>query len=110
MLYKIIAKIKKERMTEFWNALNDGRIESQKPDGPYMVKAMKDAVMTDDKTIVWYEACYCDTPLKHERETVYDHYLYDFSTEVKYEVENNIAGKSFWEYLAQKSYAETYSY
>ncbi len=110
MLYKIKAKINKERMGVFWSALNDGRIESQKPDGPYIVRAMKDALMIDDETISWYEACYCDTPLKHERETVYDKYLYDFSTEVKYEVKKDIKGESFWQYLAKKSYDETYSY
>jgi len=110
MLYKIKAKIHKERMGEFWSALNDGRIESLKPDGPFIVKAMKDALMTDDNTVEWYEACYCDSPLKHERETVYDKYLYDFSTKLKYEINDDIRGRSFWEYLGKKFYDETYSY
>ena len=110
MLYKIKAKIKKERMGEFWTALNDGRIESQQPDGPFIVRAMKDALLIDDKTLEWYEACYCDTPLKHEREIVYDKYLYDISTELKFEIKNDIEGKSFWDYLGKKFYAETYSY
>lgn len=110
MLYKVKAKINKERMGVFWDALNDGRIESVEPDGPFIIKAMKDALMTDDDTVEWYEACYCDTPLKHERESVYDKYMYNFHTELKFEISNDIVGESFWEYLAKKSYDETYSY
>lgn len=99
MLYKVKAKIYEEKMNDFWNALNDGSIESSEPDGPFILKAMKEAYMVDDETLVWYEACYCDTPLKHERETVYDTYMYDFDTELKYEIQDDIKGKSFWEYL-----------
>lgn len=110
MLYKIKAKIYEEKMSDFWSALNDGSIESKKPDGEFIVKAMKEALMTDDETLVWYEACYCDSPLKHERESVYDTYLYDFSTELKYEIKDDIRGKSFWAYLGDKFYDEAYSY
>ena len=48
--------------------------------------------------IQWYETCYCATPLKHERGTVYDRYLEDIRTsEVgKY---GDVSGESFWSYL-----------
>ena len=110
MLYKVKAKIYKDKMSDFWTALNDGSIESQKPDGLDILKAMKDAMMTDDDTLVWYEACYCDSPLKHERESVYNKYMYDFDTELKYEVKKDITGRSFWQYLNRKFYGEIYTY
>ncbi len=110
MLYKIKAKIYEEKMSDFWTALNDGSIESQKPDGLDIVKAMKGALMTDDGNLVWYEACYCDSPLKHERESVYNKYMYDFSTELKYEIKDDIRGRSFWKYLSERFYDEVYTY
>jgi len=106
MLYKIKALIKKENMEAFFRALNDGSIESQKPDGTYMVKAMKEAKMLDAQSISWYEGCYCETPLKHERETVYDKYLEAFETEMVYEVKDDITGASFWQYLQAHSHNE----
>jgi hypothetical protein len=110
MLYKIKAKIKPETLKDFFTILTDGSVESQKPDGSYILKAMKEAVMVDSKHIVWYEACYCATPLRHERETVYDKYLSDFKTTMVYEVEDDIEGESFWAYLEEAYYEEAYSY
>ena len=110
MLYKVKAKIIEEKMGDYWTALNDGSIESQKPDGEFILKAMKEALLIDDETLAWYEACYCDTPLKYERESVYDKYLYDLSTELKYEIKDDIRGKSFWAYLGDKFYDEAYTY
>lgn len=101
MLYKIKATIKKEKMSAFFKALNDGSIENQKPDGAYMLKAMKEAKMLDAQTISWYEGCYCETPLKHERETVYDKYLEAIETQMVYEVKDDIVGASFWRYLEE---------
>jgi hypothetical protein len=110
MLYKVKAKIKHDKMKDFFAALINGKIESQQPDGTTMLKAMKNALMLDEQTISWYEVCYCPTPFKHERETVYDTYLYDFETTLVYEVKDDIVGKSFWDYLEKMYYDDTYSY
>ena len=110
MLYKIKAKIKPETLKDFFTVLTDGSVESQKPDGTTIVKAMKEAVMTDANHIEWYEVCYCSTPLKHERETVYDKYLLDFETTMVYEVEDDIEGISFWVHLEEAYYEESYSF
>ena len=99
MLYKVKAKIIEESMGDFYNALTNKTIENQKPDGFYIHKAMKEALLQDKKTIVWYEACYCSTPFKHERQTVYDDYFYEFETTLVYEVKDDIRGDSFWDYL-----------
>ncbi|NOR55029.1 MAG: hypothetical protein GQ531_02355 [Sulfurovum sp.] len=106
MLYKVKAKIKRECMEDFFIALNDGSVETQKPDGAYIVSAMKEAKMLDAHSISWYEGCYCETPLKHERETVYDKYLEDFETEMVLEVKDDITGASFWQYLQAHSHHE----
>ena len=110
MLYKVQAKIIKDKMKDYFEALTHGNIEMQKPDGSFIIKAMKDACMIDDETITWYEACYCCTPFQHERETVYDDYLYDFKTKLVYEVKDDIQGDSFWSYLEEVYYEEAYSY
>ena len=110
MLYKVKAKIKPDKLKDFFTALTDESIASQKPDGSYILKAMKEAKMVDSKYIVWYEACYCATPLRHERETVYDKYLSDFKTTMVYEVENDIVGESFWAYLEDAYFEEAYSF
>jgi len=75
-----------------------------------MLEAMKHAKIIDDDTLEWYEACYCDTPLKHERQTFYDRYMYDFSTELKYEIKDDIEGKSFWKYLEDVYFYGAYTY
>ena len=110
MLYKVNAKMKKAKMKDFFAALIDGSIETQQPDGSTMLKAMKEARLVDENTIEWYEACYCPTPFKHERKTVYDKYLFAFETTLVYEVKDDIEGKSFWDYLEDAYYNETYSY
>jgi len=110
MLYKIKAKIKPETLKDFFTALTDGSVEIQKPDGSYILKAMKEAVMIDSTTIEWYEACYCATPLKHERETVYDKYFTDFTTTMVYEVKDDIQGESFWNHMEESYYDKVYSY
>ena len=101
MLYKVEAKFHKEKMAEFFTALTDDSIFKQEPDGSTMVKAMQTAIMIEDNTLVWYEHCFCSTPLKHERETVYDKYFYDFKTILVDEVKDDIVGDYFWEYLKE---------
>jgi len=101
MLYKVKAKINETTLKDFFLALNDGSVETQKPDGRYIVKAMREAVMLDEKTIEWYEGCYCETALKHERETVYDKYLTDFETQMVCDIKDDLKGTSFWEYMEE---------
>ena len=110
MLYKIKAKIKPETLKDFFTVLTDGSVESQKPDGTTILKAMKEAVMVDDSHIEWYEVCYCATPLRHERETIYDKYLTEFQPTMVYEVKDDIQGKPFWTYIEDKYYDEAYSF
>jgi len=90
MLYKVKAKIDKLIMKSFYTALNDGSIADQEPDGTYIVNAMQTAFMTEPDTLEWYETCHCETPLKHERETVYDKYLHDLETTLVYEIKDDI--------------------
>ena len=110
MLYKVQAKIHKNKMKAFFTALTDGSIASQKPDGSYIVTAMQQALMQNDDTLSWYEACYCETPFKHERATVYDTYLYNFTAIEVDGVKDDIEGRSFWEYLENNYYDKVYSY
>ena len=110
MLYKVRAKIKPDTLEAFFTALTDGSIETQQPDGSTIVKAMKEAKIVEKETLEWYEACYCATPLKHERETVYDTYLEDFHTTLVYEVSDDIEGDLFWDYLEEVYYDDIYTY
>ncbi|MET0070958.1 MAG: hypothetical protein ABW096_13050 [Candidatus Thiodiazotropha sp.] len=70
----------------------------QKPDGAEILSSMKRARITAPNTIEWFETCYCPTPLKHERETVYDNYLTDIET-VLVEERVEIEGDSFWSFM-----------
>ncbi len=110
MLYKVKAKIDKLKMKAFFTALTDGSVSDQEPDGSYIVNAMQKAVMTDAETLEWYQTCHCETPLKHERETVYDKYLSDIETTLVHEIKDDIKGASFWSCLEDKHYAETYTF
>ena len=38
------------------------------------------ARITEDGYVCWTEACYCPTPLKHERETQLDQYFSEIDT------------------------------
>jgi hypothetical protein len=99
MLYKVEAKFHKTLLKEFFTKLTDGTIESQKPDGVEILNSMKRAKVTKDETLAWYETCFCATPLKHERETVYDTYLYEMKTTLVEEKKEDIEGNSFWEQM-----------
>ena len=98
MIYKVKAKYVKDKTDEFFQKLTDGTITGQQPDGKEIVASMERAKMTGDGVIEWFETCYCESPLKHERETVYDFYLSDFETELV-EEKGEITGDSFWDYL-----------
>ena len=98
MLYRIRASITQNNMKEFFKKLSDGTIEAQEPDGPEIVASMRRARLTSPGVIEWSETCYCPTPLAHERETVYDHFLSEIEAE---EISSppEIQGESFWDYL-----------
>ena len=110
MLYKVKAKIDKLKMKAFFTALTDGSISNQEPDGSYIVNAMQKALMIDGETLEWYQTCQCATPLKHERETVYDKYLHDIETTPVSEVKDDIKGKSFWDCLEDRHFDDSYSF
>jgi hypothetical protein len=104
MLYKVKAKIDKLKMKAFYTALTNGSIANQEPDGTEIVNAMQKAVMTGDDILEWYETCHCSTPLKHERETVYDKYLDDIETILVNKVKDDLKGTSFWDCLEDKHF------
>ncbi len=102
MIHSVKAKYIEKMMGEFYQKLTDGTIENQKPDGQEIINSMKRAKITEANVIQWSETCFCPTPLKHERETVYDNYLTDMETVeiddyVKYE------GESFMDFLAKQN-------
>ena len=105
MLYRVKANIDKMKMKAFFNALTDGTVADQEPDGAEIINAMQKAVMTSADTLEWYETCYCATPLKHERETVYDKYLQITET-VLAEEEKKIKGNSFWTCLEDRYFED----
>ena len=98
MIYKVQAHFSDETLPTFFEKLTDGTIANQRPDGQEIVASMQRAVLLDDNTIQWSEMCFCSPPLQHERSTVYDHYLHDFTTEAIGEYED-YAGDSFWDYM-----------
>jgi len=110
MLYKVKAKIDKLKMKAFFKALTDGSIADQEPDGSYIINAMQSARKTDGNTLEWYQTCECATPLKHERETVYDKYLYDIETTRVDEVKDDIKGESFWDCLESSYFDDSYTF
>jgi hypothetical protein len=48
--------------------------------------------------VEWCETCFCETPLAHERETVYDQYFHDMEI-IEINDDPEIDGQSFWGYL-----------
>jgi len=98
MKYKARANLIPDKAKAFYEVLSDGTVQKLRPDGNAIVSAMKKAKLTGPDTIEWYESCYCASPLKHERETVYDKYLTNIETHLV-EQFGDIDGESFWDYL-----------
>ncbi len=98
MFYSVKAQLNEEKMGEFYQKLTDGTIQNQKPDGYEIVNSMKRAKITAPKIIQWSEMCLCPTPLKHERETIYDHFLTNLETQT---IDDYVEfdGESFFNYL-----------
>ncbi len=102
MIYSVKARFIEEKTREFYQKLTDGTIKNQEPDGKEIIESMKRAKITAPNVIEWSEMCFCSTPLKHERETIYDNFLIDFETTriddyVEYE------GKFFMDFLAKQN-------
>ena len=98
MLYKVRAKIIEENLSIFYEKLIDGTIYNQRPDGKEIVASMKRARLIKSGVVEWFENCGCPIPLQHERETQYDNYFSDITTEPVDEL-GKINGKSFWSYM-----------
>ena len=101
MIYIIKARYIEKKMGEFYQKLTDGTIQNQKPDGYEIVNSMKRAKITEPNIIQWSEMCLCPTPLKHERETVYNHFLTDIETEIVDDY-MEFEGESFMDFLAKQ--------
>lgn len=101
MFYSVKAKYIEEKMSEFYQKLTDGTIQNQKPDGQEIINSMKRAKITSPKIIQWSEMCFCPTPLKHERETIYNHFLTDLETKT---IDDYVEfdGESFFDYLEKQ--------
>jgi hypothetical protein len=105
MIYKVKAKIIPAKMAEFYHKLTDGTIAAQKPDGNEIIASMKRAVISSAGTAEWYEMCFCNPPLQHERSTQYDFYFSDMST-MPAEDYGTISGDSLWDYMAKSAAAQ----
>ena len=85
-------------MKEFFQNLTDGKIENQKPDGTEILSSMKRAKIIEPGIIQWSEMCFCSTPLKHERQTVYDKFFSNMEIKNIDDYEE-FEGESFFDYL-----------
>ena len=101
MFYSVKAQFIEEKMGEFYQKLTDGTIQNQKPDVYEIVNSMKRAKITAPKMIQWSEMCLCPTPLKHERETIYNHFLTDLETKT---IDDYVEfdGESFFDFLERQ--------
>ena len=99
MIYKVQAKISQSKSKEFYKLLTGGSLEDQAPDGLEILASMERATVDSSGLVRWTEVCYCPTPLKHERATVYDKYFSDLQTE-ETESHEKFEGESFIKYIS----------
>jgi len=102
VIYSIKARFIEEKTREFYQKLTDGTIKNQEPDGNEIIESMKRAKITAPNVIEWSEMCFCSTPLKHERETIYDNFLIDFKT-TRIDDYVEYAGEFFMDFLAKQN-------
>ncbi len=102
MIYSVKARFIEEKTREFYQKLTDGTIKNQKPDGNEIIESMKRAKITAPNVIEWSEMCFCSTPLKHERETIYDNFLIDLET-TRIDDYVEYAGEFFMDFLAKQN-------
>jgi hypothetical protein len=100
MIYSVKAKFIEEKMKEFFQMLTDGTIENQKPDGAEILNSMKRAKITESGIIEWSEMCFCPSPLKHERQTVYDKFFSNMEIKIIDDY-TEFEGESFFDYLKE---------
>ena len=100
MFYRVTARLKTETAAKYLRRLTDGTIQTQQPDGQEIVDGMNRAVLTEKGTVLWSMVCYCQTPLFHERATVFDEHFEDLETEI-IEGYQDYEGRPFMEYLAE---------
>jgi len=100
MIYKVKAKFNLDKAKEFHKKLTDGTIQKQRPDGSEIVDSMNRATTDAEGFVNWTELCYCPSPLKHERATVYDQYFTDMVTEPIEDYET-FKGESFMERISK---------
>ena len=100
VFYSVKAKFIENKMGKVYQKLTDGTIKNQKPDGEEIISSMKRAKITEPNVIQWSEMCFCPTPLKHERETIYDNYLTDMET-IQIDDYVEYAGEFFMDFLAK---------
>lgn len=98
MHYNVTARLRRETAGELLRKLTDGTIEGQKPDGREIAASMERARVGEDGVARWSEQCFCETPLQHERETVYDHHFRDMNIEATDDT-HDFEGEPFMEYL-----------
>ncbi len=101
MIYSVKAKFIEDKMGEFYRKLTDGTIQNQKPDGQEIIDSMKRAKITESNIIQWSEMCFCSPPLKHERETIYNHFLTDMETEI-IDDHTEFDGELFFQFLEKQ--------
>jgi len=102
VIYSVKARYIEEKMEGFYQKLTDGTIQDQKPDGQEIINSMKRAKITESNVIQWSEMCFCSPPLKHERETVYNHFLENIETKVTNEYVE-YKGEWFMDFLAKQN-------
>ena len=100
MIYSVKAKFIEEKMKEFFQMLTDGTIENQKPDGTEILNSMKRAKIIESGIIEWSEMCFCPSPLKHERQTVYDKFFSNMEIKIIDDY-TEFEGESFFDYLKE---------
>jgi hypothetical protein len=100
MIYQVKAKFDFNKSKQFYQALTDGTIGNQRPEGYEIVNSMNRARIDGNGDINWTELCYCPTPLQHERATVYDAYFTNIQTQT---IPDHIPmmGSSFIEAISQ---------
>ena len=100
MYYRVTAQFKTETAAELARKLCDGTIREQQPDGREIVAALDRAVVNEAGEVEFSCVCYCDTPLAHERATVYDKHFDNLTTEETSGYLDH-QGRPFMEYLAE---------
>ena len=99
MYYKVKARLIENAAAVFYRKLTDGTILNQKPDGREIVESLQRAKVDKSGTVRWSEACYCSSPLAHERATVYDHFFSELET-AQADDYVPFEGRDFMAYLA----------